>query len=204
MFSRIIKFVVKPDQLSLVRQTLLLRKTDADLDRDIETTRLFFDEAAENELYIYQRMCNRSTATRLDALAGHDVPADALETSEVVLNLNDTVPAPDHTQKGDPDDPLCWVLFFPKLKAGYHARIVERFKTHVKLTREEPGNLILDMYTVEGDPNALVVYELWRKRDDLDVTHFDLPFAKETGRLLAEAMDGDIPGYIKYVNEIID
>lgn len=203
MLSRIIKFVVKPEQVGLVRQTLLLRKTDADLDKDVETTRLFFDEAAENEIYVYQRMRNRSTATRLDALAGHGVPLDALEAPEVVLNLNDTVPAPDHTKQGDPDDPLCWVFFFPKLKPGYHDKVVERFKTHVKLTREEPGNLILDMYTVEGDQDALAVYELWRKRNDLDVLHFDLPFAKETGKLLGQAVDGDIPSYIKYVTEII-
>lgn len=202
MFSQIMKFVVKPDQVDDVRQTLLRRKAQADLDRDVETTRLFFDEAAENEIYVYQRMQDRATAARLDANAAHDVPLAALETPQVVLALNDTVPAPDHSRQGGPDDPLCWVLFFPKLKAGYHDRVVERFKTHVKLTREEPGNLILDMYTVEGDPNALVVYELWRNREDLDVIHFDLPFAKETGELLGEAVDGDIPGYIKYVTEI--
>jgi quinol monooxygenase YgiN len=79
---------------------------------------------------------------------------------------------------------------------------VAQFKEHIAHTRQEHGNLLFDLYTIDNDDQTLVVYEHWRQESDVWDIHFQQPYAKVTGALMAEGVIGDMEQYMNFVTQI--
>lgn len=205
MLNQIKTFSVNPDTLDDFKNALVAAKAVADADPGFVEMRLFTGIDEPTSVYVYERLTDNTALQRhtgsAEAKAVQALTGTALQGPHSALVLSETVPAPDHSKLPDPDDDVCFVFFIFKVKESHHDKVIKRFETHVELTRAEPGNLFLDLYTVDGDRGTLAVYEQFRQQSDLDEVHFSLDFAKETGLLLGEAVIGDVGEYIKYVTE---
>lgn len=60
---------------------------------------------------------------------------------------------------------------------------------------------MFDLYIIDGQDDTLVIYEHWRTKSDLWDIHFQQPYAIETGKLLEQAMVGDMQQYLNIVSE---
>lgn len=121
------------------------------------------------------------------------------------MTLNDTTPSPLHEnnpKSANEEDDIFIIFFIFKIKPGYREKILNQFKIHVPNTRaQEAGNIIFDLYTVEGQDDTFAVYEHWRKESDVWDIHFNQPYAVETGKLMNEAVVGELEQYMNFVTE---
>lgn len=104
--------------------------------------------------------------------------------------MRDTQPAPIALKPADKDDLLFNIIF--KIKAGMQARFVEQFEEHITHTRQEQGNLLFNLYTIDSDDQTLVVYEHWRQESDVWDIHFHQSYAKIAGALMEKDVIGDM------------
>lgn len=92
------------------------------------------------------------------------------------------------------DDPASAVQMFFVLNVneGSSDQVIDRFKIHVPLARAEQGNVLFDAFTISGEPNTILVHEIWQKPADLWETHFGNEYTQNTGKILGQCVDGDL------------
>lgn len=210
MITQIIKFDIKPEQVNDFKSALIAVKKEAVQEAGCLEISIFQDNKQPNIFFEYSRYQDQAAldAHLKEAYTGKIIElADNLSQSPVaVMNLGETMPAPLHEanpKKANPDDDIFIIFFIFKIKDGYREKLLSQFETHVTKTRsEEEGNIIFDLYTIDGQDDTLAVYEHWRKESDVWDIHFNQPYAVETGKLMGEAVVGELEQYMNFVTEI--
>lgn len=208
MVTQIVKFDVKLEKVSAFKAELLNNQDKGSYEKGCLEMRLFQDKKQPNIIFAYERFKD-VTALKHHVSQPYTVAVlKLLETSAqsepLIMKLGDTIPAPLHEsnlkQPRDEDD--IFIIFFTfKIKLEYREKIINQFETHVQSTRTEEGNIIFDLYTVEGQEDTFVVYEHWRKESDVWDIHFNQPYAVQTGKLMHKAVVGEMEQYMNFVNE---
>jgi len=209
MITQLIKFDIKTEHIETFKTALLNDQKGATRDSGCLEMRLFQDKKQPNLLFAYERFKGNAALTHHAEQAYSKAVLDLVESSSQslpqVMKLNETNPAPLHenNQKSLHDEDELFIIFFIfKIKPEYRERLLTQFTTHVTRTRnEEAGNIIFDLYMVEGQNDTLAVYEHWRKESDVWDIHFNQPYAVETGKLMHEAVVGDLEQYMNFVIE---
>ncbi|WP_166425360.1 antibiotic biosynthesis monooxygenase [Paraglaciecola sp. 20A4] len=210
MLTQIVKFDVKPKYVETFKQALKLNQLGASNEAGLIEIRLFQGKQAVTKFFAYERW------ESAEALAEHGLQPytkevfslgdKALNAPVEVMKLNDTTPAPLHENNpkyAQPEDDVFSIFFIFKIKPEYRSELLTQFTTHIKHTRkEEPGNIVFDLYTVNGQDDTLVVYEHWRKESDVWDIHFNQPYAVNTGKLMEKAVVGELAQYMHFVTEI--
>lgn len=210
MITQIVKFDVKPEQTEAFKAALLGDKTGAEQEAGCLEMNIFIDSRSPNIFFAYERFQDQDAldlhATQPYTQQILDLIDTALLTPPELMELGETSPAPlyeANPNKPNPDDDLFIIFFIFKIKPEYRERVLKQFETHVACTRkEEEGNILFDLYTIEGQDDTLAVYEHWRKESDVWDIHFKQPYAVETGNLLNEAVPGKLEQYMNFVTEI--
>ncbi|WP_415224838.1 putative quinol monooxygenase [Psychromonas sp.] len=207
MINKIVKFNVKPEHLNTFKKTLVEHKKNSQKEINFVEMRIYVDNQNSHLFFIYERFKDQEAVdfhiTQPYTVKFGELLDAALAKPVEVFNLGETNPAPIALKTANPGDELFNIFFIFKIKEGKRARLLKQFEDHVSCTRqEEEGNLLFDLYTVEGDDNTLAVYEHWRKESDLWDIHFNQPYAKVTGALIEESVAGDMQQYMNFVTEI--
>jgi quinol monooxygenase YgiN len=209
MVNQIVKFDVKPEHAATFKAALVENKKGADQETGCLELKLFVDNANPSLFFAYERFEDEA------AVAHHtqqpytqrafELMEIALQSPADVLKLGETTPAPlyeANPKKANPEDELFIIFFIFKIKDGYRENLLKQFEKHVECTRrEEEGNILFDLYTIDGQDDTLAVYEHWRKESDVWDIHFNQPYAVETGQLMHEAVVGDLEPYMNFVTE---
>ena len=209
MLTLIVKFLVKPDQLVAFKQALNTNRLGSQNEPGMREMRFFQGKDSPNTIFAYERWENAQahqehvnqpyTQTLLQ------LAESALLSPIEVMTLNDTDPAPLHEnnpKQVQAEDDVFSLFFIFKIKEAYKEQLLQQFSSHVAQTRsEEPGNIVFDLYTIDGQDDTLVIYEHWRKESDLWDIHFKQPYVIETNKLLEQAIVGDMKQYMNFVNE---
>ena len=209
MLTLIVKFDVEPEQLATFKQALADNKLGSAAEPEMLEMRFFAAKDSPTTIFAYERWASaeahQAHVNQPYAQALLKLADTALASPFEVMPLNDTDPAPLHEANPrhvQPEDEVFSIFFIFKIKEEYRARLLQQFTTHVAKTRsEEPGNLVFDLYTIDGQDDTLVIYEHWRTESDLCDIHFQQPYAIETGKLLEQAMVGDMQQYLNIVSE---
>lgn len=210
MITQIVKFTVKPEATAAFKTALIDDKKGPEKESGFLEMRLFTDRKQPHIFFGYERWEDAA------ALAEHmkqpytqhvaELVDTVLETPIEVFNLGETAPAPLYERNPNspnPEDDAFFIFFIFKLKAGYREQVLKQFETHVAATRkQEEGNIMFDLYTIEGKQDTLAVYEHWRSESAIFDIHFNQPYAVETGKLLHEAVPGELEQYMNFVTEI--
>lgn len=204
--TKIIKFNVKSDHSDVFKNALLNNKKGADNEAGCLEMRLYIDNKNPNLFFVYERWLDdaafASHATQAHTQSMVGLLDTALAAPVEIFNLSDTQPAPVALKSADQEDPLFNIIFIFKIKPGMQDRFVAQFKEHITHTRQEHGNLLFDLYTIDNDDQTLVVYEHWRQESDVWDIHFQQPYAKVTGALMAEGVIGEMEQYMNFVTQI--
>ncbi len=208
MITQIVKFDIKPEQIDTFKAALVVDKQGAESEQGCLELRLFQDKNQAGVFFAYERFQDQAA---LDYHAEQSYVKNVLgmlesasKAAPTVMVLNDTAPTPLHesnTKKVHEADDVFSVFFIFDIKPAYRQQLLTRFESHVENTRQEQGNLVFDLYTIDGKDDTLVIYEHWRKEPDLWDIHFNQPYAIETGALLNEAVVGDLKQYMNFVEE---
>ncbi|WP_111707592.1 putative quinol monooxygenase [Lutibacter citreus] len=206
MINLIIKFTVKPKHTEEFKNVLLENKKGAEQEEGFRGMNLFVDNKNPNVFFAYDSWKDEA------ALESHKntihvqnmmkLAETALESAPEILSLGATNPSPVAVKPLNAEDKPFVIFFIFKIKEEYRERLLNRFEIHIKNTRKEPGNLLFDLYTVNGVNDTLVVYEHWRTASDVWEIHMKQPYAKITGALMNEAVIGDLEPYMSFVTEI--
>ena len=208
MITQIVKFDIKPEQIETFKAALVVDKQGAENEKGCLELRLFQDKNQAGVFFAYERFQDQAA---LDQHAEQSYVKNVLgmlesasKAAPTVMVLNDTAPAPLH--ESNPKivhkaDDVFSVFFIFDAKPEYRQQLLTRFESHVENTRQEQGNLVFDLYTIDGKDDTLVIYEHWRKESDLWDIHFNQPYAVETSALLNEAVVGDLKQYMSFVEE---
>ncbi|MDG1806206.1 antibiotic biosynthesis monooxygenase [Flavicella sp.] len=205
--NQLVIFNLKPEMAkefkeAAIKSLHLSLKEEGNLDM-----KLFVDVNDENILYVYSRWKNQKVYTwHSDQTYTKDLQklaAISLAATPKVFKLGETKPLPAYdTQHKNVENEKEILFFIFKFKEGYKEKIIEQFENHILNTRKEYGNLLFDLYTIEGVNNELVVYEEWKSKSDIFDIHFKQPYAVKTGELMNEAVIGDLEQYMHFVKEI--
>ena len=208
MITQIVKFDIKPEKIETFKAALVVDKQGAENEQGCLELRLFQDKNQAGVFFAYERFQNQAA---LDHHAEQSYVKNVLgmlesasKTAPTVMVLNDTAPAALHennTKRVHEVDDVFSVFFIFDIKPAYRQQLLTRFESHIENTRQEQGNLVFDLYTIDGQDDKFVVYEHWRKESDLWDIHFNQPYAVETGALLNEAIVGDLKQYMSFVEE---
>ncbi|MEH6596251.1 MAG: antibiotic biosynthesis monooxygenase [Colwellia polaris] len=208
MITQIVKFDIKPEQIETFKAALVVDKQGAESEQGCLELRLFQDKNQAGVFFAYERFQDQAA---LDYHAEQSYVKNVLgmlesasKAAPTVMVLNNTAPTPLHesnTKKVHEADDVFSVFFIFDIKPAYRQQLLTRFESHVENTRQEQGNLVFDLYTIDGKDDTLVIYEHWRKESDLWDIHFNQPYAIETGALLNEAVVGDLKQYMSFVEE---
>jgi len=207
MYTQIVKFTVKPEHLEAFKAELRANQTGAALEPGLVEMRLFEEKTDPNSIWAYERFQDKA-AVEYHLAQAHTkklltLAKTALAAAPEVMSLGETTPAPDHSKQAKPEDDVFVIFFVFKIKDGYRERLIQQFETHITHTRqEEEGNILFDLYTVDGADDTLAVYEHWRKESDVWDIHFKQPYAEVTGALMHEAVVGELEQYMHFVTEI--
>lgn len=209
MLTLIVKFDVKPEQLETFKQVLNDNKLGSQNEPGMLEMRFFEGKDSPTTIFAYERWASaeahQTHANQPYAKALFELAETALASPLEVLNLKDTHPAPLHEsspKQVQPQDEVFSIFFIFKIKLEYREQLLKQFSSHIVHTRsEEPGNLVFDLYTIEGQDDTLVVYEHWRTESDVWDIHFNQPYAIDTGKLLEQAIVGDMKQYMNFVKE---
>ena len=210
MINQIVKFDVKSEHINEFKAALIADKKGAEQEVGSLELSLFQDNKQPNIFFAYERWQDQAA---IDAHMAEPYTVKVLELAEVasqspveVMNLGETTPAPlydANPNTANPEDDVFIIFFIFKIKDGYREKLLSQFETHVTKTRsEEQGNIIFDLYTIDGQDDTLAVYEHWRKESDVWDIHFNQPYAVETGKLMGEAVVGELEQYMNFVTEI--
>lgn len=102
----------------------------------------------------------------------------------------------------DDTDSALHMFFVLNIKEGTRDQVIDRFNTHIPLARAEQGCVLFDAFTVGGDPNTVLVHEIWQKPADLWETHFGNEYAQDTGKVLSQVVEGDLAQFMHAVSPI--
>jgi len=206
MLNQIIKFTVKSDYKDAFQAALLEAKKGTQQETGNVEVKQFVDNNNPNVFFEYMRWEDQAAIehhqTQDYVTNIMNLAQDALECPPTILNLGETKPAPVPLKKANPEDDVFIIFFIFKFKDGMRQKLLDRFEDHIENTRKEKGNLLFDLFTVNGDENTLAVYEHWRKESDVWDIHFKQPYAEITGALMHEAVIGDMEQYMNFVTEI--
>ena len=205
MLNQIVRFTVKPEQTEAFKAALIADKRGAQTEAGCVEMRFFSQNDQPNVIFAYERFVNQAAlehhATQPYVTEVFKLAKTALANAPQTLKLGETRPAPDHSRTAGADDDVFVIFFIFKVKPAYRQRVLDQFETHIAHTNEEPGNILFDLYTVDGDDEQMVVYEHWRSAHDVWEVHMKQPYAEETGALLAEAVDGELADFMSFVTE---
>ncbi|WP_452218675.1 putative quinol monooxygenase [Lacinutrix undariae] len=207
MKSTIVKFTAKPAHATSFAATLKEAQAATQKEAGNKDIKVFVSNTDANVFFVYERWADKA------AITSHDnephtqklmqVGQTALQTAPDFYFLGDTNPLPDRSKSPNAEDELFIIFFIFKLKPNYKKQVLAQFEDHVTNTRkEEQGNILFDLYTVDDQEDTLAVYEHWRKESDVWDIHFHQPYAMKTGKLLEEAVEGDLKQYMHFVTEI--
>ena len=207
MKSTIVKFTAKPAQATSFAATLKEAQAATQKEAGNKEIKVFVSNNDANVFFVYERWEDNA------AITSHDnephtqklmqVVQTTLETAPDFYFLGDTNPLPDRSKSPNAEDELFIIFFIFKLKLNYKKQVLAQFEDHVTNTRkEEQGNILFDLYTVDDQEDTLAVYEHWRTESDVWDIHFHQPYAMKTGKLLEEAVEGDLKQYMNFVTEI--
>ncbi|MGI2171452.1 putative quinol monooxygenase [Shewanella sp. MF05960] len=206
MLTQLIKFTVKPQHQQAVKDALVDSKKGTRHELGNINMNIFVDNANPNVFYAYERWQDAA------ALAFHQqqsytqnllrLLSNALVCTPEVFNLQDTKPEPVVIKAADHEDALFTIIFIFPIHSEFRQPLLTQFEDHIQHSRQEEGNLLFDLYTVQDDDNTLVVYEHWRKESDVWDIHFNQPYAKITGAIMEQAVVGDMQQYMHFVSEI--
>ena len=210
MMNQIVKFIVKPEWSTVFKTALIEDKKGGEQEVGCLEMKVFVDNKNPNIFFAHERFNDQ-------AAIGHHMQQPytqkllrlfdtALQIPAEVFKLEETQPAPlyeANPNKPNPEDDPFIIIFIFKIKDGYREKVLKRFETHVASTRkQEVGNILFDLYTIEGQDNIFCVYEHWRKESDVWDIHFKQPYAVETGKLMKEVVIGELEQYMNFVTEI--
>lgn len=205
MITQIVKFNVKPEDTEAFKAALAEDKKGTDKEPGSVEMRLFAQNDNPNTIFAYERFADQAAldhhAAQPYSKTIFGLAQTALASAPEILRLGETKPAPDHSKSANSEDEVFVVFFIFKIKPEYKDRLVAKFEQYIDQTHKEPGNILFDLYTVEGANDTLAVYEQWRKASDLWDIHFKQPYADEMGALMAEAVVGDLKQYMSFVTE---
>jgi quinol monooxygenase YgiN len=209
MITKILKFEVKPEASKSFKTVLSENKTGAAQEAGSVEMRIFVDRNNPNIFFSYERFTDEAAVNThkeqpyTQKLIG--LFDTALVSPPECLNMRDTVPAPvavREQKQANQEDDVFVIFFIFKFKDGYRDKLLARFEEHITHTREEEGNLLFDLYTIDGQDDTLAVYEHWRKDSDVWDIHFKQPYSEITGALMGEAVVGDMEQYMNFAKEI--
>ena len=206
MIHLIVKFTTKPEGREAFMEALSENKKGSQQEEGFKGMNLFEDIKNPNIIFAYDSWKDEA------ALESHKQSAHALNMLKVaestlacspdLMILGETNPAPVPAKKLNSEDELFIIFFIFKIKEGYRQQLLDRFEIHIENTRKEKGNILFDLYTIEGQDDTLVVYEHWRKESDVWEIHMKQPYSEITGTLMNEAVVGDLEPYMNFVKEI--
>lgn len=209
MLTQIVKFEVKPESADEFKAALIEDKKGAETEAGLLEMKLFVDNKNPNIFFGYERWADQEALDYQTKQAYTQKVVELVDTvveSVNVMDLGETNPAPlyeKNLNRANPEDDVFIIFFIFKIKQGYREKLLKQFETHVTSTRkEEQGNILFDLYTIDGQDDTLAVYEHWRKESDVWDIHFNQPYAVETGKLMNEAVVGDLDQYMNFVTEI--
>ena len=207
MKSTIVKFTAKPEHKDTFVATL--KKAQAATQKEVgnKEIRVFVSKAEDNVFFVYERWADKAAITAHDnephTKKLMEVGQTALQSAPDFYFLGDTNPLPDHSKSANPEDEVFIIFFIFKLRTEFRKALIEQFEDHITHTRnEEEGNILFDLYTVDNQEDTLAVYEHWRKESDVWDIHFNQPYAVKTGKLMEDAVIGDLKQYMNFVREI--
>lgn len=208
MITQIIKFTVKDKYQADFHQALLENKAGTALEANNMSMALFVDKKDPTIFFAHECWADQA------AIDHHIMQPytqkvltlcqKALAEAPQVLNLNEAKPKALTPKLPSPNnvDERCIVFFIFNIDSQYHQPLLNQFEKHITHTRKEEGNLLFNLYTVEGDNTTLAVYEHWKNEAVLWDFHFQQSYAQETGALMEKAVIGDIPQYMHFVREL--
>ncbi|MBO0592604.1 antibiotic biosynthesis monooxygenase [Cellulophaga sp. E16_2] len=207
MKSTIVKFTAKPEHATSFATTLKEAQAATQKEAGNKEIKVFVSNTDANVFFVYERWADKA------AITSHDnephtkklmkVGQTALAGAQDFYFLGDTNPLSDHSKSANPEDEVFIIFFIFKLKTAFRAQLLNQFEDHITHTRkEEEGNILFDLYTVDDQEDTLAVYEHWRKESDVWDIHFHQPYAEKTGKLMEEAVVGDLKQYMNFVTEI--
>ncbi|QXP58851.1 putative quinol monooxygenase [Olleya sp. HaHaR_3_96] len=207
MKSTIVKFTAKPEHKNTFAATLKEAQTATQKETGNKEIKVFVSKAEDNVFFVYERWADKAAITSHDKEPHTkklmEVGQTALQSAPDFYFLGDTNPLPDHSKTANPEDDVFIIFFIFKLKTEFREALLEQFEDHITHTRkEEEGNILFDLYTVDNQEDTLAVYEHWRKESDVWDIHFNQPYAVKTGKLMEEAVIGDLKQYMNFVTEI--
>tara|TARA_R110000751_G_scaffold2470_3_gene13090 strand:+ start:106411 stop:107034 length:624 start_codon:yes stop_codon:yes gene_type:complete len=207
MKSTIVKFTAKPEYKNTFAATLKEAQAATQKEAGNKEIRVFVSKEEDNVFFVYERWADKAAITAHDnephTKKLMEVGQTALQSAPDFYFLGDTNPLPDHFKSENPEDDVFIIFFIFKLKTEFREALLEQFEDHITHTRnEEEGNILFDLYTVDNQEDTLAVYEHWRKESDVWDIHFNQPYAVKTGKLMEEAVIGDLKQYMNFVTEI--
>lgn len=210
MITQIVKFNIKDEYINQFKALLEDDKQGGKAETGLLEMRLYQDKNAPGVFFAYERSENQNAVNYHGAQPYTQALLQALPNISVsapeAMNLKDTTPAPLHKRNlktPNSQDDIFIIFFIFKIKLQYRAQLLTQFETHITQTRsQEEGNLIFDLYTIEGQDDTLAVYEHWRKESDVWDIHFNQPYAIQTGKLMHKAVVGDLEQYMSFVTEL--
>lgn len=87
-------------------------------------------------------------------------------------------------------------------RTHYRDKLLEQYDLQVPLVRGDDESIAFDAYTIDGEPDKLVVYERWTNESAARDFSIIRTRSIETGALPAEAMVTELPDYLNTVVEI--
>lgn len=206
MVNLIVKFTTKPEGKKAFMEALLENRKESQQEEGFEGMNLFENINNPNMIFAYDSWKDEAALENhvqsVHATNMLKVAETTLESAPDVLILGNTKPAPVPAKMPNAEDKLFIIFFIFKIKDGYREQLIDRFKIHIENTRKEKGNLLFDLYTVDGQDDTLVVYEHWRTESDVWDIHMKQPYAEVTGKLMNESVVGDLEPYMNFVKKI--
>jgi quinol monooxygenase YgiN len=207
MKSTIVKFTAKPEYKDTFAATLKEAQAATQKEAGNKEIRVFVSKEEDNVFYVYEGWADKAAITSHDnephTKKLMEVGQNALQSAPDFYFLGDTNPLPNHSKSANPEDDVFIIFFIFKIRTEFRKDLIEQFEDHITHTRkEEEGNILFDLYTVDDQADTLAVYEHWRKESDVWDIHFNQPYAVKTGKIMEEAVIGDLKQYMNFVTEI--
>ena len=207
MITHITKYVVKPEYTHQFKYALIansngIKQTPGHLD-----SKIFVDNQLSNVFFSFQRWQNQAA---VDLYRTQPYKHNLICYCETMLaqpiekyDLTDIGPEPinDLQQASDKDD-VFTIFFIFKITPEYKHQLLQQFEHHIEQTRREEGCLLFDLYGVQDCDDTMVVYEQWRSESAVWDIHFKQPYAVETGKLMHQAVVGDLEQFMNFVSEV--
>ena len=118
------------------------------------------------------------------------------------INLEETEPKPVPPKQANQDDEVLVMFLILKVYPECRAEVLAQLQEHVSQSRHEEGNLLFEVYTVNGDETTIMAYEHWRNASAVFDVHVNQPYSQVTGPLLEKSVVGDLGQYMNLASEI--